>query len=381
MKIKSYLVISLALIAVIIFPSSAFAASFSTSAESTTVKEKITNTLEDENGKDKSVGDAIIITVKGDEAVSDANSSSLNFDVSASGGCGMPQGKGPIDILYYSITSTISLLPDEPKKQFFVVPIYNSDYTGTRTCTITFTHDAASSQNSEVSSKYGSANMSPITINITDAQTQPSQTDQEDQKDEDKEEKPEDENKDPVEIDTITAGGESYDADDEDIEFEHGEPIAISGNTVPNGLVKLYIYSELQEAEVTADSDGNWLYTIEEIESGDHRIEAEVTDPKTNETSERMQIIAFSVEEAQEELDAAPVEEVDESSGSIMPFIFIAIILVAAVAGGIWWYLKKKKSKNNIPDPITPAPEFQPSEIETPQEDDQTNDPTSQNTI
>ncbi len=89
--------------------------------------------------------------------------------------------------------------------------------------------------------------------------------------------------------------------------FEKTEAIIISGNTVPDGKVKLYIFSEPQEALVLADKNGDWEYTIENIEPGEHRVEAEITDPITDQTSERTQVLAFEIEQSTSDEHLEPV--------------------------------------------------------------------------
>jgi cobalamin biosynthesis Mg chelatase CobN len=127
--------------------------------------------------------------------------------------------------------------------------------------------------------------------------------------------------------------------------YENGNPIIIRGKTVPSGIVKLYIFSEPQEATVTADENGNWEYTIESIEPGDHRVEVEVTDPATGDTSERTEVLAFAVAQASEAENVAVVtEEVApvEDNSSLLPIVVIAVVLLAVGAGGGYWFWRKK---------------------------------------
>lgn len=136
--------------------------------------------------------------------------------------------------------------------------------------------------------------------------------------------------------------------DVEPITFDGGESVTISGTTVPNGKVSLFIFSEPQEASVTADDKGVWTYVIEGLEPGEHKVEAEVTDPETEKTSERIEILAFSVAQVEtvEIQETAVVETVaeEESSSTTLLAAIGGSIVLAGAGGGYWWF-KGKKSK------------------------------------
>lgn len=85
---------------------------------------------------------------------------------------------------------------------------------------------------------------------------------------------------------------------DKPMEFTEGEPITISGLTSPKAIVTIYLFSDPQKFTTTADDNGVWSYTLTNVPPGDHHIEAEVTDPTTNKTSERKQLLAFVVKPA-----------------------------------------------------------------------------------
>ncbi len=80
-------------------------------------------------------------------------------------------------------------------------------------------------------------------------------------------------------------GNELKAGEDKPVTLDEHEKIEISGTTVSNGQVKLYIFSEPQEGATIADGQGSWSYTIESIEPGNHRVEVEVTDPATGKVS------------------------------------------------------------------------------------------------
>ncbi len=135
-------------------------------------------------------------------------------------------------------------------------------------------------------------------------------------------------------------------SEDDKIIFKQSEPVVLSGVTIPNGLVKLYIFSDPQEASVTADKDGNWKYTIENLEPGDHRVEAEVVDPSSGTTSDRQQVLAFQVAEAttpDEEVFSAAA--VDDKSSAIGPILAVLALAVLGTGGYVLWRRKQARSK------------------------------------
>lgn len=150
------------------------------------------------------------------------------------------------------------------------------------------------------------------------------------------------------------------------ISYHEGSPVVISGTTIPNGVVKLYIFSEPREASVTADDTGVWTYTVEDLEPGDHRIEVEVTDPETGETSERTEVLAFQVAQIDEitnetQLETVEEELADDEDNSYAILVIIAGLIVVVGLGVSFWWWRKKKSNDNTnspstqPDPIPPT--------------------------
>lgn len=80
--------------------------------------------------------------------------------------------------------------------------------------------------------------------------------------------------------------------------FDFEKPVIVSGKTIPNGIVTLYIFSDPRTASVTADGEGNWSYAIENLEPGEHRVEAEVKDSVSGLLSDRSILARFNVNEA-----------------------------------------------------------------------------------
>ena len=153
----------------------------------------------------------------------------------------------------------------------------------------------------------------------------------------------------------VTVAGETVDAQ-KPIMVPANKPLVLSGKTVPNGIVKLYIFSEPKTADVTADKDGNWSYEVKDLPAGDHHVEAEITDPTTNKTSERKNVLAFTVAAAAE----APQNPATPTTRSDTPW-YIGVIggfaLLGLAGGGFYyWWRKHKHTPNgtsNVP-PTTP---------------------------
>lgn len=168
---------------------------------------------------------------------------------------------------------------------------------------------------------------------------------------------------------------------EEKITFQDKEPIVLSGTTVPNGEVKLYIFSDPQEATVTADETGAWTYTIENIEPGDHRVEVEVTDPETGETSERKEVLAFAVAQADESSDEeeallADLVTKENSDSSILILLIVSIVVLAGAGGGAFWWIRRRKQQPKTPQ--TDEPKVEPATTNSPEaknDDENTEEP------
>lgn len=92
--------------------------------------------------------------------------------------------------------------------------------------------------------------------------------------------------------------GDSIIKPEDAVVIKNNEPLVLSGKTVPNGVVTIYVFSEPKKFTTTADKAGNWSYKVSGLPVGSHHIEAEVTDPATGKTSARSQVLAFTVEKA-----------------------------------------------------------------------------------
>lgn len=365
-KVLSLFIFSLFL-GLFIFSGSASAASVSVSGP-TTVTESSAGGTTSFMGETRSF-QKVVLTIAADTPVTETGNSYLPFSFGLTGDCGLLGGKGTSELLGGPGGGSIQLHADNSPNDsaIWLYPMYDPSYTGTRTCTLTFTNNAASSANSEVASVYGSVSIPPFTLSILDTQSAPEQ--------QPSSSTPTTTSQNPTSTSTPTTGASEtseatkpttptaklVDSEGNELEapvegdkpiFKDSEPIVLSGTTVPNGEVKLYIFSEPQEATVTADENGVWTYTIDSIEPGDHRVEVEVTDPATGETSERAEVLAFSVAQAEAEIDeeavATVADEPVKDDSPLLPLVLAAVLVLALGAGGgYWWRRKHKTSKRS----------------------------------
>lgn len=166
------------------------------------------------------------------------------------------------------------------------------------------------------------------------------------------------------EIATLQIAGQDV-VDRNNITVESNKPFELKGKTVPNGVVKLYIFSNPREATVTADAAGNWTYTLEGLEPGSHHVEAEVTDPTTQKTSARGNLLAFTVQEAKKVTPASTTTPAKRTSKAWIIWTIGALILITGAV--LWLWLKKHRQK--AADAVSPASTATPTKNPTSQED------------
>lgn len=98
-----------------------------------------------------------------------------------------------------------------------------------------------------------------------------------------------------IRIKYIVVGGQTIRAEEElDIGFY--DSFEILGETIPNGNITLYIYSEPVIAKVKADEKGMWSYCVSGITPGSHRIDADVKYPSTNKISDKVTLLKFTAD-------------------------------------------------------------------------------------
>ncbi len=118
------------------------------------------------------------------------------------------------------------------------------------------------------------------------------------------------------------------------------EPLKLSGITLPGAKIKLYVFSEPKEYTVTADQEGVWSIEISGLEPGEHHVEAELTDPSTGKTSNREQVLSFSVADQLPSTDIIATSE-DDDSFSIM--IVVAVLTaIFAIAVAYLYFFKRE---------------------------------------
>lgn len=140
------------------------------------------------------------------------------------------------------------------------------------------------------------------------------------------------------------------------------EGVILSGKTVANGVVTLYIFSTPKQATVTADANGYWSYEVTGLEPGDHHVEATVTDPTTNLTSERATLAAFTVA-------ASPASTTAKATSTAKPTpVWVWFVVVGGVAAfgiGVWMLVHwlRRRRHTNLAPPANPTP---PQETQVP---------------
>ncbi len=148
----------------------------------------------------------------------------------------------------------------------------------------------------------------------------------------------------------VAVNGQAISAEDtEPMSFSGNKVITVSGKTVPGGVVNLYIFSDPKTAKVTADAQGVWSYAISGLAAGSHHVEYTVTDPKTNTTSERTQLLAFTLTGAKHADTAASAVKKSSGSGVLLWLLVGGGVLILVGAGFGWWWFKKRKAGHIAP--------------------------------
>lgn len=174
---------------------------------------------------------------------------------------------------------------------------------------------------------------------------------------------------------TIEVDGAAIKADDKPT-IAHNEPLFLSGKTIPNGVVTIYVFSEPKKYTATADKDGNWSHEVSGLPAGDHHIEAEVTDPATGKTSPRAQVLAFSIVKSTQPATASPTtlaHDIADTDGSrTMPKLLAMVaggvaVLAGLIIAGLWKFKRatfdKLFHRHQIPPQLTPPNSTPPSSL------------------
>lgn len=149
----------------------------------------------------------------------------------------------------------------------------------------------------------------------------------------------------------IRPGAEIWDEDRESAELE------LAGTALPNSMVTLYIYSDPIVVTVQADNDGNWYYVLgKELEAGEHRVYATVTD-STGKVTSRSEGLVFvkpakalvEAEAAQKkQLETQMVSPVNKAKSRMALFgLTIAIVSIVVAFISIGYFLKTRECAAN----------------------------------
>lgn len=126
------------------------------------------------------------------------------------------------------------------------------------------------------------------------------------------------------------------------------EPVELSGKTVPNGVVSIYVFSTPKKYTVTADKDGNWSYKVAGLPVGDHHIEATVTDPATGKTSAQVKVLAFTVSKAATATKQAASVSKSSNNSNLGAALGVSLFIIFAGVVGFLLLHKRKSSQQNI---------------------------------
>lgn len=138
----------------------------------------------------------------------------------------------------------------------------------------------------------------------------------------------------------------------EKISVSNNKPLLLSGKTIPNGKVALFIFSEPKRYDITADAEGKWSYSVSGLPEGNHHAEIEVTDPATNLTSDRVKLLDFTILASTTNPEPNNTIQNQKKSSNILPLIIAGVVIALAGAGAVgffWWKRKQKAAQTFNP--------------------------------
>ncbi len=157
----------------------------------------------------------------------------------------------------------------------------------------------------------------------------------------------------PVQLTSVLVAGNQVPLDSP-IELSQSQELGLAGHTTANGVVNLTIHSTPQTDTTTANANGDWSYTVNGLEPGEHYIEASVTDPTTKQTSATATLVSFTVNS-----QPAAATPANKNNRSLVGLLILALLVAAIVAlilakkGRLWPARNKKLStKSNDIDAI-----------------------------
>ena len=157
----------------------------------------------------------------------------------------------------------------------------------------------------------------------------------------------------------VTLGGKDAYDKKSSLVFNPSQTIVLSGKTAPNNVIKLFIFSDPQEASVKADAKGNWKYSIKGLEPGNHHVEAQVTDPAKHTTSKRLTLVNFAI--ASPDSKAASAGYAKGGTGIIAYIAAVFAVLLVGAGAYVGWYRWKYKTMPRLRLPNLHPPHFKKS--------------------
>jgi len=152
------------------------------------------------------------------------------------------------------------------------------------------------------------------------------------------------ENLDKPEFTSFDVDGQSYDPDEfSKLTLKNDAIITVSGKTIDDGKITIFLNPEHQKGTAKADATGKWEYTFEEkMDGGDHSIEAKVADGEGN--ASKWARIEFKVEGSPE--SAAAVKNSNYGKNPAV-WVILVLFLITVSGLGIFFYRRKKKPKES----------------------------------
>jgi hypothetical protein len=133
--------------------------------------------------------------------------------------------------------------------------------------------------------------------------------------------------------------------------FNPEKGVTFSGKTIPNGKVTLYFQSEPFNDTTTADANGVWTYILKrDLGEGEHSLETTVTDPATNQTSDKSPATKFALnyEKTDSGTSNEPVTVASANKYLIWYYVGGAILIALAIGAGGFFYLRRKKKSATV---------------------------------
>jgi len=143
----------------------------------------------------------------------------------------------------------------------------------------------------------------------------------------------------PAQISVVEVDGKTF-TPGKNLTIKAGQSLKLIGTATPNALVTLTIHSTPKTVTTTADNFGNWNYTLTGLATGNHFVEATVTDPTTKKVSAATKLLSFKVATPTATTTAAKPAK----SHTLLYIILLALLLVIIVLA-IWLLRRKRKAR------------------------------------